>query len=112
MGGGAWCYRHGNVPKAVALRRPSVSLRRDKIDPDAAGVEYTESGMNVDAQGKHIKEKELPKRFGMDFRPGDQLFFESIREDAVSDSNLRQAALANTMENSATSFARRWRGSS
>lgn len=28
----------------------------------------------------------------------DQLFFESIREDAVSDSNLRQA-LANTMEN-------------
>ena len=26
------------------------------------------------------------------------MFFESIREDAVSDSNLRQAALANTME--------------
>ena len=39
------------------------------------------------------------KRFGMDFRSVDQLFFESIREDAVSDSNLRQAALANTMEN-------------
>ncbi|NLX96946.1 MAG: hypothetical protein GXY83_12290 [Rhodopirellula sp.] len=30
---------------------------------------------------------------------GDQLFFESIREDAVADSGLRQAALANTMEN-------------
>jgi len=41
----------------------------------------------------------LNERFGIDFRPGDQLFFESIREDAVSDSNLRQAALANTMEN-------------
>lgn len=41
----------------------------------------------------------LNERFGTDFRPGDQLFFESIREDAVSDSNLRQAALANTMEN-------------
>jgi type I restriction enzyme, R subunit len=41
----------------------------------------------------------LNERFGTNFRPGDQLFFESIREDAVSDSNLRQAALANTMEN-------------
>lgn len=41
----------------------------------------------------------LNERFGTEFRPGDQLFFDSIREDAVSDSDLRQAALANTMEN-------------
>jgi type I restriction enzyme R subunit len=33
------------------------------------------------------------------FKPGEQLFFESIREDAVADSSLRQAALANTLEN-------------
>jgi type I restriction enzyme R subunit len=41
----------------------------------------------------------LNERFGTEFKPGDQLFFESIREDAVADTNLRQAALANTMEN-------------
>jgi type I restriction enzyme R subunit len=41
----------------------------------------------------------LNERFGTEFKPGDQLFFESIREDAVLDSNLRQAALANSMEN-------------
>ncbi len=41
----------------------------------------------------------LNEQFGTDFKPGDQLFFESIREDAVADANLRQAALANTMEN-------------
>jgi len=41
----------------------------------------------------------LNERFGTEFRPGDQLFFESIREDAVADNSLRQAALANTMEN-------------
>jgi type I restriction enzyme R subunit len=41
----------------------------------------------------------LNERFGTAFKPGDQLFFESIREDAVADTNLRQAALANTMEN-------------
>jgi type I restriction enzyme R subunit len=41
----------------------------------------------------------LNERFGTEFKPGDQLFFESIKEDAVADGNLRQAALANTMEN-------------
>lgn len=41
----------------------------------------------------------LNERFGTEFKPGDQLFFESIREDAVADTKLRQAALVNTMEN-------------
>lgn len=41
----------------------------------------------------------LNERFGTEFKPGDQLFFESIREDAIADSSIRQAALANTMEN-------------
>lgn len=41
----------------------------------------------------------LNERFGTDFRPGDQLFFDSIREDAVANSVLRQTAMANTMEN-------------
>jgi type I restriction enzyme R subunit len=41
----------------------------------------------------------LNERFGTEFKPADQLFLDSIREDAVADSNLRQAALANTMEN-------------
>ena len=41
----------------------------------------------------------LNERFGTEFKPGDQLFFDSIREDAVADTNLRQAAIANTTEN-------------
>ncbi len=41
----------------------------------------------------------LNERFGTEFKPGDQLFFDSIREDALADNNLRQSALANTMEN-------------
>ncbi len=41
----------------------------------------------------------LNDRFGTEFKPGDQLFFDSIKEDAVADSALRQAALANTKEN-------------
>jgi len=41
----------------------------------------------------------LNERFGTEFKPGDQLFFDSILEDAIADSTLRQVALANTMEN-------------
>lgn len=41
-----------------------VAFSGSVSDPDAPGVEYTESGMNVDAKGKHIREKELPERFG------------------------------------------------
>ena len=41
----------------------------------------------------------LNERFGTDFKPADQLFLDSIREDAVGNSHLREAALANTMEN-------------
>jgi type I restriction enzyme, R subunit len=41
----------------------------------------------------------LNERFGTEFKPGDQFFFDSIQEDAVRDGSLREAAVANTMEN-------------
>lgn len=41
----------------------------------------------------------LNERFGTEFKPGDQLFFDSVCEDALAETSLRQAALANTLEN-------------
>jgi len=41
----------------------------------------------------------LNERFGTDFKPADQLFLDSIKEDALANEGLRQVALANTMEN-------------
>lgn len=41
----------------------------------------------------------INERFGTDFKPADELFFNQIREEAVADESLRQAATANTMEN-------------
>jgi type I restriction enzyme R subunit len=38
-------------------------------------------------------------RFGTEFKPADELFFNQIQEEAVADESLRQAATANTMEN-------------
>jgi type I restriction enzyme R subunit len=41
----------------------------------------------------------LNERFGRESKPEDKLFLDSIKEDAVGDTNLKQAALANSMEN-------------
>jgi len=41
----------------------------------------------------------INERFGTEFTSADQLFFDSIREDAVADEKIREAALANTEEN-------------
>ena len=40
----------------------------------------------------------LNEKFGTEFKPGDQLFFDSIKEDAVSTANLKQAAIVNTLD--------------
>jgi type I restriction enzyme R subunit len=49
--------------KGYAEIKTLVAFSGTVIDPDAPGVEYTESGMNIDADGKHISQKELPERF-------------------------------------------------
>ena len=41
----------------------------------------------------------INERFGTDFKPADELFFNQIREEAVADENLRQAATANPIDN-------------
>jgi type I restriction enzyme R subunit len=46
----------------------------------------------------------LNERFQTDFKPGDQLFFDSIKADAVADPDLRQAAAANTIEGFSFAF--------
>jgi type I restriction enzyme R subunit len=52
----------------------------------------------------------LNEQLGTDFKPADQLFFDSVREDAVADSELQQMALANTMENFGYVFLRALEG--
>ena len=77
----------------------SISLESGKPEPVSGPV-------SVGTGAVHGEEIELSRlidilneRFGTEFKPGDQLFFDSIKEDAVADSTLRQAATANTMEN-------------
>ena len=77
----------------------SIILEPGKQEP-VSGPTAVGTGI---ARGEEIELSKLidilNERFGTEFKPGDQLFFDSIREDAVADTNLRQAAIANTMEN-------------
>ncbi len=41
---------------------------------------------------------QINERFGTDFTPADELFFNQIREEAIADEELRQAAQANTID--------------
>jgi type I restriction enzyme R subunit len=96
-----------NFDDEVALKYYRLQKISDGSIPLEAGVQMPISGPTSVGTGMvHGPEIELSRlidilndRFGTEFRPGDQLFFESIREDAAADPNLRQAALANTMEN-------------
>jgi type I restriction enzyme R subunit len=48
--------------------------------------------------------EQLNERFGTEFTLADQLFFEQVRETAVADEQLRQAATVNSLENFAPVF--------
>jgi len=91
-----------------------VALKYYRIEKTSEGAIQLEKGKKGDlpgplSVGTGIKKGEeielsrlidlLNERFGTEFKAGDQLFFDSIREDALSDSKLEQAALANTKEN-------------
>jgi type I restriction enzyme R subunit len=48
----------------------------------------------------------LNERFGTDFKPADQLFLDQIKEDAKSNENIREKALANSIDNFQLVFAK------
>ncbi|MFT3786220.1 MAG: hypothetical protein QM770_08645 [Tepidisphaeraceae bacterium] len=52
----------------------------------------------------------LNERFGTDFKPADQLFLDSVKEEALADPELKQAAEANTPANFGYVFKRALEG--
>ena len=96
-----------NFDDDVALKY----YRLQKISEGAIVLQPGESlplpgPLAVGSGAEHAEEIELSRlidilnrRFGTEFKPGDELFFESIREDALGDAGLRQAAMVNPEEN-------------
>ncbi|MBU4219636.1 MAG: DEAD/DEAH box helicase family protein [Actinobacteria bacterium] len=96
-----------NFDDEVALKFYRLQkISEGSIDLEAGKDETVSGPISVGTGVPHDVQIELSKlidilneRFGTEFKPADQLFLDSIREDAVADISLRQVALANTMEN-------------
>ena len=77
----------------------SVSLESGK-DGEAAGSVSAGTGSSKDETIELSQLIDiLNERFGTNFAAADQLFFDAVREDAAADSDLRETAMANSMEN-------------
>lgn len=77
----------------------SVTLEPGKIAP-VSGPTEVGTGVVRDVKARLSELIDvLNQKFGTDFKPGDQLFFDSVKEDAVANSELQQVAAANTQEN-------------
>ena len=97
-------YDFGND---VALRYYRLTkISEGSIDLDPGAQDVVDGPTGVGTGQTDMVRIELSKlidilndRFGTEFKPGDQLFFDSIQEDAIGDDGLRQAAEVNTEEN-------------
>ena len=77
----------------------SIDLEEGQADPLKGP---TEVGLRSADDKKVALSQLIDKlngRFGTDFKPADQLFFDQIAEDAVGNDTLRMAARVNTLEN-------------
>ena len=79
------------------------------LEPGAGGTVYgpTEVGTGADDKEKIELSRLIDiinEHFGTQFTPRDELFFDQVREDAIADEGLKQAAKANTLDNFAYVF--------
>ncbi|NNM58821.1 MAG: type I restriction endonuclease subunit R [Legionellales bacterium] len=80
------------------MREGAISLNTDSVEPLKGPTEVGTGSADKDIALSALIGK-LNERFGTEFTQADQLFFDQIRETALADEQLRQAAMANTMEN-------------
>jgi type I restriction enzyme R subunit len=114
-GDGGPVYRFDDDVALKYYRLQKISEGSIKLEPGKDGE--VPGPVSVGTGAAHGEQIELSKlvdilneRFGTDFKPADQLFLDSILEDAIADPNIRQAAVANTMENFGYVFLRALEG--
>lgn len=76
----------------------SIDLKSGEPEPLYGPTEVGTGQADEDVQLSTLVEK-LNEKFGTEFTPADQLFFDQVRETAVANEILRQAVMANTIEN-------------
>ena len=76
----------------------AIDLKAGEADPLKGPTDVGTGQPDEDVQLSTLVER-LNERFGTEFTPADQLFFEQVRETAIANEQLRQAVMANTIEN-------------
>jgi len=76
----------------------SIDLKAGEAEPLKGPTDVGTGQPDEEVQLSTLVEK-LNERFGTEFTPADQLFFEQVRETAIANEQLRQAVMANSIEN-------------
>ncbi len=76
----------------------AIDLRQGEADELRGPTEVGTGEPDEEVRLSSLVEK-LNERFGAEFTPADQLFFDQVRETAVANEQLRQAASVNSIEN-------------
>lgn len=76
----------------------AIDLKTGEAHPLDGPTDVGTGQVDEEVQLSTLVEK-LNERFGTEFTPADQLFFDQVREMAVANEQLRQAAEVNTLEN-------------
>jgi len=76
----------------------SIDLKAGEAEPLKGPVDVGTGQPDEEVQLSTLVDK-LNERFGTEFKPADQLFFEQVRETAIANEQLRQAGMANSIEN-------------
>ena len=76
----------------------AIDLKAGEADGLKGPTDVGTGQASEDVQLSTLVDK-LNELFGTEFTPADQLFFDQIRESAISNDKLRQAVMANSLEN-------------
>ena len=76
----------------------SIDLKAGEAEPLKGPTDVGTGQPDEEVQLSTLVER-LNERFGTDFTPADQLFFEQVRETAIANEHLQQAVMANSIEN-------------
>jgi len=82
----------------------AIELREGDVEPLKGPTEVGTGRSRDEGVALSTLISKLNERFGTQFTPADQLFFDQIRETALSNDTLREAAKVNTLENFAFVF--------
>lgn len=103
--------RHVDVDDEVELKyyrlqkisEGAIDLKVGETEPVYGPTAVGTGQPDEDVQLSTLVDK-LNERFGTEFTPADQLFFDQVRETAVANEHLRQAVMANSIDNFAPVF--------